>query len=196
MRDKAENGGTDGAGRPVSTNNLGGAGAVNSVVVDRQAGLVFEGSNGKRNSFLPLESEKVNPGLREYMRELEAQGPWPHNDTPMRHAEIKAFNSLLEARGVTDADGVRQALNEVAVDNRFFLKDGPDFYSPCCANCYRTFGGGPEASPEGGKGAPQKGGRGCGLVLISFSLTTMSLLISTVFPSRASPTKPIRLAKS
>jgi hypothetical protein len=132
-------------------------GPVNSVVVDRRTGEIFEGTNGPVGDVIP--DADLHPVLRERLDQLEANGPYPalnrdgtpildaqgqpvmqpypHPDDPLRHAEVKAVNELLWRRG-GDADA--SALDEMLVDNRFpYGGEGPRS-APCCANCHNLLG--------------------------------------------------------
>ncbi|MDG4835723.1 YwqJ-related putative deaminase [Micromonospora sp. WMMD967] len=135
------------------------AGPVNSVAVDLRTGEIFEGINGRPRDVIP--DDKLHPILRERLEEMRANGPYPqynrdgtpmmrdgeqvmtpypHGDNPLRHAEVKAVNEMLNRRG-PDVDA--SVMSEFRVDNRFpFRNEGP-VPAPCCANCHRLLAGTP-----------------------------------------------------
>ncbi|MCK9872524.1 hypothetical protein AB0M72_25295 [Nocardiopsis dassonvillei] len=120
-------------------------GAVNSIVVDRVSGLVAEGMNGGKASLIPAgEGGSLNEIIRQRVTEMEGKyrifsAPgvereyhYPHGDEPLRHAEVKALNRLLNERPGAD-------VADFQIDNWFSLKeDSKDPWDcPCCANCNR-----------------------------------------------------------
>lgn len=135
-------------------------GPVNALAVDTRTGEVFEGVNGRPREVIP--EQDLHPVLRERLEQMRENGPYqqydrdtgqpimrdgqpwqtefPHGDNPLRHAEVKAVNEMLWARG-PDADA--STMSDFRVDNRFpFGKDGPGS-APCCANCHRMLEGTP-----------------------------------------------------
>ncbi|QBI54131.1 YwqJ-related putative deaminase [Streptomonospora litoralis] len=134
-------------------------GAVNSIAIDLRTGRVTEGINGRVGT--ALNETDLHAVLGERLRIMEEEGPYtigepgspdafehihPTFDDPLRHAEIKALNGLLEARGESATMG---ALKEFRVDNLFTLRhDGPED-AHCCGSCTRLLGD--TSSPNAGK---------------------------------------------
>ncbi|WP_040685193.1 hypothetical protein [Nocardiopsis halotolerans] len=86
-------------------------------------------------------------GYRSYDRDGKPVGrprDYPMKDSPLRHAEIKAINTLLNA-------DPKAEMTDFQIDTVFTLKTNErqrDF-CPCCANCTRLTYGAP--SPRAGK---------------------------------------------
>lgn len=134
-------------------------GPVNSVVVDRQTGEVFEGVNGRDGT--EIKDKDLHPLLQERLQQLRDDGPYrptnsdgtpvmengqplelpyPHPDEPTRHAEVRAVNELLKAREAAGLPVDASTLDDVLIDNRFpFSKGGPTD-APCCVNCHNLLG--------------------------------------------------------
>ncbi|KOV80795.1 hypothetical protein, partial [Nocardia sp. NRRL S-836] len=86
----------------------------------------------------------------------EFRTPFPINDAPTRHAEVKNVNQMLLDRGVppdVSPEELRKILGEMRVDNAFTpakvgaVRDGrfPDT-AQCCANCTRMIDGVPSSA--------------------------------------------------
>ncbi|MBV2367076.1 YwqJ-related putative deaminase [Streptomonospora nanhaiensis] len=132
---------------------LGGLRAsVNAVVLDRRTGAVSEAVNGR--PYHVIADEDLHPVLARRLQEMLDAGPYqqwdrhtgerlpdtpfPHGDTPLRHAEIKALNLLLNLRG----HGVGpDQMPEFLIDVMFTLVRGGPLPAPCCANCTRLVAG-------------------------------------------------------
>ncbi|WP_206539283.1 YwqJ-related putative deaminase [Nocardiopsis halotolerans] len=134
------------------------SGAVHAVVIDRRTGAVAEGINGDMDSRIPtakihdiikqrMNEMKKDGGYRSYNKKGEPVGrprDYPMKDSPVRHAEIKAINALLNAKS-------RPEMAHFQIDTVFTLREserGRDF-CPCCANCTRLTYGAP--APRTGK---------------------------------------------
>jgi len=138
----------------------GDLGPVSSVAVDRHTGEIFEATNGRRgDEILP---DQVHPLLEERLRQLREAGPYPavnkdgsvtldehgnpttrdypHPDSPLQHAEVKAANELLWRRG-PDVDA--SAFEQMSVDNYFPLGREGVRQAPCCVNCGQLLSGTP-----------------------------------------------------
>ncbi|HEY0698115.1 MAG TPA: hypothetical protein VGD43_09945, partial [Micromonospora sp.] len=157
VMDQRANAYRDGAGTDFSKKEIG---PVTSVAIDRHTGELVEGTNGRRGDIIA--PDELHPLLRQRLDDLRANGPYPkldeagnpvigadglpetqpypHGDHPLRHAEVKAVNQLLWARGENvDAS----AFDDFRVDNSFpFGSDGPRS-APCCVNCHNLLGGVP-----------------------------------------------------
>lgn len=121
-------------------------GEVTAVALDRRTGEVVEASNGNKDS--PVEIKNPHPLLKDRLTEMEGRGKtyvangdgttdarprWhPHPDLPLRHAEVKAVNDLIQKRGGGTGSSV---FGEIEV-NTFapFGRDGVQS-RPYCANC-------------------------------------------------------------
>ncbi|MFD0774130.1 hypothetical protein ACFQZ2_09360, partial [Streptomonospora algeriensis] len=132
---------------------LGGKpGAVNALVLDRRTGMLAEGINGR--GYEIIRPQDVHPLIEERVEQMRANGPYPqfnrhtgerlpdtefpHNDHPLRHAEVKALNHLLNLRGESAKS---TTLHDLRVDAMFTLwKQGPT-PANCCANCTRIVDG-------------------------------------------------------
>jgi hypothetical protein len=81
----------------------------------------------------------------------EMRTPYPVNDLPTRHAEVKNVNQMLLDRGVPDdvsPEELDRILAEFRVDNVFTPSrsgEVPDF-AQCCANCTRMISGVPSTA--------------------------------------------------
>ncbi|MCG8922197.1 hypothetical protein L6E10_07175, partial [Lentzea sp. CC55] len=78
----------------------------------------------------------------------EFRTPYPINDMPTRHAEVKNVNQMLIDRGVpadVSPEELRRILGEMRVDNAFTPSKSDRFPDParCCANCTRMIDGVP-----------------------------------------------------
>ncbi|WP_433698661.1 hypothetical protein [Nocardiopsis sp. CA-288880] len=155
-------------------------GAVNAIVIDRRTGLVAEGFNGHSNGtsipdvemhglirdriarmHRPVDPRVPGSGYPQYNEDQEVvrYTPYPHGDTPSRHAEVKALNRLLQER---EAAGMEVVVGEFQLDNRFTLKAERPGDCPCCANCYRITEGVP--APRVGKNTWPPTNEACELV--------------------------------
>jgi hypothetical protein len=127
-------------------------GPVSSVALDRRTGHLMEGTNGRDDAVIGLDD--LHPALGQRLRQLEDAGPYPatnrdgtiatwtdgtpavrtypHPDNPLRHAEVKAVNDLLVARG-PGADTA--AMRELMEHNMFLFDQHAPRAAPCCANC-------------------------------------------------------------
>ncbi|MFD7367372.1 hypothetical protein ACFV4I_14015 [Nocardiopsis alba] len=141
----------------VSKKELGGKnGAVNSVVLDRDTGVIVEAVNG-RGKGAGIIPEELHPVLEGRLRELEDDGPYPvydyitgrvlredaeypHPDDPLRHAEVKAINELLWLRG---RDVTEAVMGDFQMDNRYTLSTPEPRPAPCCPNCTAMTEGAP-----------------------------------------------------
>ncbi|PDP85279.1 hypothetical protein CQJ94_23110, partial [Glycomyces fuscus] len=158
----------------LAKNDLGAVnGAVNAIVVDRVTGTVAEGLNG-RARFSVIPADRLHPRLKERIdamysergypmydpltgepmmvtdkngRTIQRTSPYPHNDSPTRHAEIKAINTLLWERD--DAQ-----ISDFQLDTWFTLKNDGSI-CPCCANCTRITRG--ARAPRSGKNSHPPG---------------------------------------
>ncbi|MDT8910134.1 RHS repeat-associated core domain-containing protein [Amycolatopsis sp. PS_44_ISF1] len=110
-------------------------------VIDRKTGEVFETTNGPGDNVIT----DVNPKLQERVDSLYNDGPYPkfdkqgnpigddrpnatpHPDTPLRHAEVKGVNALLNKR--PDAN-----FSDMMADPSFLRATGVK-EAPYCANC-------------------------------------------------------------
>jgi hypothetical protein len=133
---------------------------LSSVAIDRRTGEIFEATNGRRgDEILP---DQVHPLLEERLRQLREAGPYPavnkdgsitlnehgnpttrdypHPDSPLQHAEVKAANELLWRRG-PDVDA--STFEQVSVDNYFPLGREGVRQAPCCVNCGQLLSGTP-----------------------------------------------------
>ncbi|MEE2042781.1 hypothetical protein Q7689_05060, partial [Nocardiopsis tropica] len=112
-------------------------GAVNAIVVDRVSGKVAEGHNG-RTTYSVIPEDELHPKLKERFDAMYSDGgyqvygadgnpvtradgspettPYPFNDLPARHAELKALNALLWER-----DGAE--ISDFQLDAWFTLKN-------------------------------------------------------------------------
>ncbi|ASU60910.1 YwqJ-related putative deaminase [Nocardiopsis dassonvillei] len=128
----------------LSKGDLGRAGAVQSLVLDRRTGNLVEAINGRPDDV--IESSDLHPLLKAKLAELYEGGPYQlyqggepwkthptrMNDDPLRHAEIKAANELLWMRGGAGLDA--SALRDFQLDNRFTNRKNNNI-APCCPNC-------------------------------------------------------------
>ncbi|WP_460999650.1 hypothetical protein [Streptomonospora sediminis] len=134
-------------------------GAVNSVAVDLRTGLVAEGINGRTSDW--LRPTLLHKEIGDNLLAMEANGPYivgdperagaiehkhATRDEPTRHAEIKAVNRLLDARG---APAGTDALKEFRIDNLFTLRHEGPINAPCCGSCTRLLKD--VSSPNSGK---------------------------------------------
>ncbi|MEU3025355.1 hypothetical protein ABZ644_21955 [Nocardiopsis alba] len=141
----------------VSKKELGGKnGAVNSVVLDRDTGVIVEAVNGRDES-VSIPPNKLHPVLEGCLRELKDDGPYPvydymtgrvvsedveypHPDNPLRHAEVKAINELLWLRG---RDATEAVMSDFQMDNRYTFSKPEPRPAPCCPNCTAMTEGAP-----------------------------------------------------
>ncbi|WP_344971543.1 hypothetical protein, partial [Salinactinospora qingdaonensis] len=145
MRELVENG--------LSKKSLGKeGGAVNSVVVDLQTGKISEGINGRPNDV--IEQTEVHKLLQNRIEKMRNEGPYekwnritgekngvsefPQPDNPLRHAEIKAVNKLLQERG---EDISEQVFSNFLVESRFTLHKTGTNPAEACSNCTRLLDG-------------------------------------------------------
>ncbi|WP_026152694.1 hypothetical protein [Actinopolyspora halophila] len=149
----------DQEGNTVSQKRMGGKnGGVNSVIIDRGFGSVYEAVNGKNDSAIP--NVELNHALRGHLEDIRGEydqydsdgniisekGEYPWQDEPTRHAEVKALNKLLNDRGVDTKEEMKKIMGRIYVDSRFTFKDWPASLAPCCANCNAILSMSPESS--------------------------------------------------
>lgn len=126
------------------TFSKGDTGAAMAVGVDRRTGAVYEGFNGRPNVDV-IPSEDIHDTLGQRVEQMEQNGPYPSrtggepmkypaDDNPYGHAEVKAANSMLNARQDAGLPSGPGALSEMSFAPQFpFAKVNPE--ARTCPNC-------------------------------------------------------------
>jgi uncharacterized protein YukE len=128
----------DGTPRPEGIDpNLSGGRTGNIVghVMDTRTGEIFESTNGPKGSEIP--QSEVHPDIRHRVDEMYRNGPYevsgnaqtgrPHDDPPLRHAEVRATNQALHANPGSSIDDM--------IADTTFLRESGLKDAPFCANC-------------------------------------------------------------
>ncbi|CAL9377125.1 hypothetical protein SUDANB121_00988 [Nocardiopsis dassonvillei] len=147
--------------RRIPQSVVGGWTGVNALVLDLRSGVVAEGVNGNKASVIP--PDRVHPVLRARIdamyrdpavdgypqfdrrtgQVLPKRTPYPGADKPLRHAEVKAINELLWARGENAGE---DALGDFMIYNTFPLLSEGISTSRCCPNCTKILWGAQSAA--------------------------------------------------
>jgi hypothetical protein len=140
--------------------------------IDRRTGEIFEGANGRRGTTIP--PDEVHPLIQKNVDEAQAAGPYtaygndgqpmlengaprqipyPHDDPPLRHAEVRATNEALMVRENARREELdlppyqhgdhsvltQEALEDMRIDVMMTKNPGRESggleEAPCCANC-------------------------------------------------------------
>jgi len=118
-------------------------GAAMAVGVDRRTGAVYEGFNGVAHEDVIPENE-IHDTIGDRVDGMEQGGPYtgrdgqemkyPADDNPYGHAEVKAANSMLNARDAAGVPSGPGALGEMSFAPQFpFAKHNPE--ARTCPNC-------------------------------------------------------------
>jgi hypothetical protein len=131
-------------------------GSVNSVLLDRLTGRLYEGTNKiavetpkdlhpllqvKVDALLAF--EKAHPRAYRYLnpdKSVKGYGGLPHASDPGTHAEVQAANRALYDREAMGYEVTEETLGEFIVDNRFPYGRLARKRAPCCPNCTAILG--------------------------------------------------------
>lgn len=121
----------------------GDTGAAMAVGVDRRTGAVYEGFNGRPGVDV-IQPDEIHDTIGRRVEQMEQDGPYPGrgggemkypaDDNPFGHAEVKAANSMLNARQEAGLPSGPGALGEMSFAPQFpFAKHSPE--ARTCPNC-------------------------------------------------------------
>jgi hypothetical protein len=118
-------------------------GAAMAVGIDRRTGAVYEGFNGVADRDA-IPARDVHDTLGDRVQQMAEDGPYsgrgetpttyPGDDNPYGHAEVKAANSMLNARSAAGLPSGDTALGEMSFAPQFpFVRNNPE--ARTCPNC-------------------------------------------------------------